>query len=184
MRTKIKNVVVFYLFMVFVASCDSSINSVEEYKESKINQSLGFMPMQVGNYWGYDDYYNNYTRITSTININGEKYFRFTTISGGDGASYEYLRIDEDNNLIRSHPRDSLRTFVLAKFDAEKGETFNTIDSSSYGHYKVTVTKKTRDEMSFKYELKDKKYTWKFIKGFGRDFDFKIVRINGKEYHL
>ena len=66
----------FILFLVvFFNSCLKDTTSSNEFNNPEINTSLGFLPMQIGNYWKTND--QNYTEITDTIRINGKKIINF-----------------------------------------------------------------------------------------------------------
>ena len=74
----------------------------DEDEDLNGNNGESFLPMQIGNYWKNND--DNYTEILDTLRIQGDLYYKFYSLIGGDGILIQYLRIDNEQNLIRSHP--------------------------------------------------------------------------------
>jgi hypothetical protein len=143
-----------------------------------------FLPLQIGNYWKVDS--QNYTEIQDTVRIKGILYYKLFSLTGGDVASEEYYRIDENQNLILGSVRYPDHQYLKAKFNASVGETFQTLGDKSYNDYKVTVIEKTDNKITFSYDmiyhpnLKGHPHTISFVKGLGWANSWKAVRINGK----
>jgi hypothetical protein len=164
------------LLAFFAVSCDK--------EETDINSpSDSFLPLQVGNYWRMDD--QNYTEVRDSVWIRGKLYYKVYSLIGGDGISEDYLRIDEQQNLISSSPRYPDSQYIRARFGANQGETFQTLGNQTYNDYKVTVTKKTDKEITFSFDmiyhpnLKGHPHTVTYVKGLGWKADWKEVRISG-----
>lgn len=169
-RTKI----VSYLIVLAVfMSCKSSTSN-------QVDKSLGYLPLQVGNYWEYDD--RNYIEIKSKKEIEGHVYYEFYKLMGGDAFSIEFLRIDFNDNLVGISEDDPNFKYTRAKFNLNKNDVFCTIGDGSINDALVTVTEKTEDKMTFRNELvSGVVYTETFVKGIGfYDEDLKEIRIGGK----
>lgn len=181
-----KNLKVIFKSISLIVCCLILLSSCK--KQTISNSAIdSFLPMQVGNYWGAVDR-KNYTEIQDTVRINGQLYYKFFSLIGGDGASTSYLRIDEQNRLVESYPENPLRIYVRADFSAKVGDVFYTLGDKTVNDYKVTVTEKSDTEMTFDYEmiyhpnLKGQVRTEKYIKGRGWAFNFELIIINGKGY--
>lgn len=144
------------------------------------------MPLQVGNYWRNDD--QNYTEIQGTVRINNELYYKLFSRIGGDVIMEEYYRIDKDENLISSSPQYPDHKYIKAKFNANVGDSFQTLGDKSVNDYKVTVVEKTDTKMTFSFDmiyhpnLKGHPHTVSYIKGLGFSGPWKEVRIDGKVF--
>lgn len=176
----IKGFTIFALLIIVFTSCKKDRNNGD-----KIDS---FLPMQVGNYWGTANKQNSYTEIQDSVLINNKLYYKFYSLVGGDGISISYLRIDEQNRLIESHPNSTNKIYVRADFNANLGDIFYTLSDQTVNDYKVTVTSKTAIEMSFTFEmvyhpnLKGQTHVVKYIKGRGWAENFEKIIINGKAY--
>ncbi|MHB1177105.1 MAG: hypothetical protein ACYCZO_02110 [Daejeonella sp.] len=168
------------LLIGFISSCDKIENPITN------TSSESFMPLQIGNYWRIND--QNYTEIQDTVRINGDLYYKIFSLVGGDVGSEQYYRINANQDLIESSLRYPDYKFTKAKFNAKIGDSFQALGDQSYNDYKITVTEKTDTKMTFSYDmiyhpnLKGHPHTITFIKGFGWDGAWKIIRINGRGY--
>ena len=159
------------------------VKSIDSYQY----HSDSFFPMAIGNYWRAND--ENYTEITNVILIEGVLYYKVHSLIGGDVSSTEYLRIDDENNLIMSYPNATWK-YVRAKFNSSIGDTFFTLNDSSYSDLKVTTISKSDDAMEFEYQrvyddhpfLISDKYNMTYKKGLGPVANWKEVRIDGIIY--
>lgn len=155
-------------------------------KSNKINQeaSQSFSPMQIGNYWQINA--QNYTEIKDTMRIDGKLYYQYSSLIGGDAVSETFLRIDENNQLQESWPSAEGKEYTRAKFNANVGDSFFTLNDHSTNDYKVTVVKKTDQEMTFSFEMiyqeniKGEKHQVTYVKGIGLKEDWKSIRIDNK----
>ncbi len=145
-----------------------------------------FLPMHIGNYWKINA--ENYTEITDTLTINGDIYFEFVSLTGGDVLSTQYLRIDNDQNLIESYPEHPELLYTHAKFNANLNDAFYTLNDGTVNDYKVKVVKKDSSIIRLKFEmvyhpgLNGTSHTVTYIKGAGWEDNWNEVRINGKTY--
>lgn len=137
-----------------------------------------FLPMQVGNRWELNEH--NYTEIQDTLRINGELFYYFFSLVGGDGVMRQYLRIDEENRLIERYPDDLDFTYLHADFRAAVGDTFSTIGDNSRNDFIVEVTVKTDSTMTFNYRNKQEDYVRfqrTFVRGLGYQEDYQVVKL-------
>ena len=114
----VRNVLLLITIFLLV-SCEwkdthRSINSYQYTSES-------FLPMAIGNYWRVTA--NNYTKIIDTIRIDGLLYYEFFSLIEGDIIQREFLRFDNENNLVAGDPRLSWSQ-VRARFNSSVGDTF------------------------------------------------------------
>lgn len=119
-----------FLTLLFLVSC-SSDDDVTEPQAS-------FLPMSIGNYWKHD--FDTFTEITDTLRIQGNLYYKF------DGQDYDYgwtryLRIDENAQLIESHPLTPDKQYIIAKFNAEVGTEWWTDQNGQYPKKRTLVIK-------------------------------------------
>jgi|GEM_PF-908274 len=156
-------------------------------KKNEPNPTVdSFLPMQVGNYWGTANRQNNYTEIQEEVQINDKTYYKFYSLIGGDAIAISYLRIDEQNRLVESYPKDPSRIYVRADFNAKVGDVFFTLNDQTVNDYKVVVANKTENAMSFNFDmiyhpnLKGQIRTDTYIKGRGWNVNFEKIIINGK----
>jgi hypothetical protein len=163
-----------------LSSCDKTAGQIDDYV------STSFMPLQIGNYWRMNA--QNFSEVQDTVRIKGKLYYKIFSLTGGDVSGEQYFRIDEDQNLISSSPRYPDYKYTRAKFNANVGDTFQTLGDQSYNDYKVTVVEKSDTKMTFSYDmiyhpnLKGHPHTETFIKGTGWDDQWKSMRINGIVY--
>lgn len=180
MRTQniLRAIVVVLCLVVLFSSCKK--------KDEQVSDVDSFMPMQVGNYWGTANRQISYTEIQETAQINGKTYYKFYSLIGGDAISVSYLRIDEQNRLVESYIKEPSRIYVRADFNAKVGDVFYTLNDQTVNDYKVTVSKKTDNEMSFDFDmvyhpnLKGQVHTNTYVKGIGWKDNFEKIIINGK----
>lgn len=152
-------------------------------KELDTEASKSFLPMQIGNYWKNNA--QNYTEIQDTVRIDGEKYYKFYSLIGGDAISTTYLRIDKDNQLWESYPSEPKAKYLKARFNGKVNDSFFTLNDESENDNKVTITEKTDKKMTFSYDmiyhpnLKGQQNPVSYIKGQGFDGDWNGLKING-----
>jgi hypothetical protein len=154
-------------------------------KSDPISPSESFLPLQIGNYWRMDA--ETYIEITGTVQLNGKQFYKTFSLTGGDVLGELCYRIDEHQNLIESHERHPDYNFIVAKFNAKVGDSFQALGDKSVNDYKITVVEKTPTKMSFSYDmiyhpnLKGHPHVRSFVKGIGWD-GWKIVKIGEKVY--
>jgi len=145
-----------------------------------------FLPMQVGNYWKLNDL--NYTEITDTVRINGELFYKFYSLIGGDAIATEYLMIDNNQNLFGSDPDTPEFKFLHAKFNANVGDVFYTLNDSSVNDYRVEVVKINDSEIEFKYQMiyhpALSEHSVTYIRGIGKEDNWKEICIDGTVYYF
>lgn len=179
-KTKISILGIILCLLMLFSSCKKDGNQADD--------ANSFLPMQVGNYWGTANRQNSYTEIQETVEINGKTYYKFYSLVGGDAISIVYLRIDEQNRLVESYPNYPSEIYVRADFNAKVGDVFYTLDDQTVNDYKVVVRSKTKNEMSFDYDmvyhpnLKGQIRTDTYIRGRGWSSNFEKIIINGKVY--
>ncbi|RZJ89704.1 MAG: hypothetical protein EOO20_10235 [Chryseobacterium sp.] len=167
--------------------CIISIFPACSYEAGNVKQSgpaYSFLPMQIGNTWKMGE--QNYTKIKDTLRIGNELYYEFYSLVGGDASDIKYLRIDSANNLLEGYPNHPAMVYVHAKFDAKFDDVFFTLGDGSINDYKVRVTEKSADRMTFEFEivnhptLRGKAHTVSYVKGMGIDENWKWVTIGSK----
>ena len=168
--------------LLYVTSCESNDPEISKTVDSYQYFSDSFFPLAIGNYWRMND--QNYTEITDTILIAGVLYYEVYSRIGGDASLTEYLRIDNENNLIQRSPRNPAWNYIKAKFNSSIGDTFFTLKDSSL---KVTTISKSEDIMQFEYQmvyhpLLSSKHIIVYKKGLGPVENWKEVRIDGVIY--
>ena len=137
-----KELNIFFVLLLILSSCSNDENSPKVSEES-------FLPMHIGNYWKLNE--ENFTKIVDTLRIQGDLYYKFYSLTGGDAVGTEYLRIDDDQNLIGTYPDNPEFKYTDAKFSADPGSTFWTIDDQSVNDFKVTVTEKNKSSRAFEF---------------------------------
>lgn len=171
-----RNILQLLLLPLLLASCKTP--------QVKNNDNQSFLPMQIGNYWKMDA--QNYTEIQDTMRIDGKLYYKFYSLIGGDAVSTTYLRIDENNQLLESWPESKSKEYVRAKFNSNTGDSFFTLSDHSANDYKVTVTEKSDDKITFSFDmiyhenLGGSPHTVTYLKGLGLQDDWKSIKIDGK----
>lgn len=157
--------------------------NLQKKKDLVTEASRSYLPMQIGNYWKNNE--QNYTEIQDTLKINGETYYKFYSLIGGDAISITYMRIDKDNQLWESYPSQPHSKYLKARFNGKVNESFFTLNDKSVNDNKVTITEKTDKKMTFSYEmiyhpnLKGQPNAVSYIKGQGFDGDWNSLKING-----
>lgn len=177
---KILSKIILFAAVIVTFGCSKEDTVPTVYEEES------FLPMHIGNYWKIDE--NNFTQIDDTLRIGGDLYYEFYSLTGGDVLSTQYLRIDDNQNLIETFPKYPDFKFIHAKFDAPLGSTFWTINDESVNDFKVTVKEKAKTLRSFEYQViyhpnLNDKHTRTFIRGLGWD-GYNEVQINGKIYEF
>ena len=174
----------------FVIPAILSLTGCEDHKivrsiDSYQYHSDSFFPLAIENYWRLND--ENYTEITNEVLIQSDFYYKVYSLIGGDATLTEYLRIDDENNLIKSYPGSS-SNYVQAKFNSSVGDTFFTLNDSSWNDLKVTTISKSEDMMEFEYQMvyhptqSSSSYSMVYKKGLGPVDKWKEVRIDGVIY--
>ena len=169
------------LFLIVLAALSSCMNN---NKSATPSAEESFLPMQIGNLWKMGD--QNYTTIQDTLKIDGELYFKFYSLVGGDAVDVKYLRINGANELLEAYLDQPKKTYTHARFNDKVGDEFFTLGDHSTNDYKVKVIEKTAERMTFEFEmvyqknLKGSKHTISYVKGTGFDGDWKQLIINGK----
>jgi len=173
-----KKAILQLLFLpLFFAACTTSS------KNTNVEAPKSFLPMQIGNYWKNDP--QNYTEILDTVKINGETYYKFYSLVGGDAISISYLRIDKENQLWESSPSEPNFKYLKARFNGKVNDTFFTLNDKSVNDNKVTIIEKTDKKMTFSYDmvhhpnLKGQPNAVSYIKGQGFEGNWKGLKING-----
>lgn len=170
--------ILFLIILAALGSCQSS------HKPSIPSAEGSFLPMQVGNLWKIGE--QNYTTIQDTLKIDGERYFKFYSLVGGDAVDIKYLRINGANELLEAYPDQPKKTYIHAKFNGKVGDEFYTLGDQSTNDYKVKLIEKTAERMTFEFEmvfhhnLKGSKHKVSYVKGTGFDGNWKQLIINGK----
>lgn len=170
------------LFQVAILALLFTSCMTQSKKSIDSQASESFLPMQIGNYWKNNAH--NYTEIEDTVRIDGETYYKFYSLVGGDAVATTYLRIDKDNQLWESYPSDPKTKYLKARFNGEVNDTFFTLNDKSENDNKVTITEKTDKKMTFSYDmiyhpnLKGQPNPVSYIKGQGFEGDWKALKIN------
>ena len=175
------NILFAVLAIAFFTSCKKSNG---EKTKLLTSPSESFFPLQIGNYWRIND--QNYSEVKDTLTIKGELYYQVSSLTGGDAFGENYYRINQDQELISTSPRYPDYRYTHAKFNANLGDTFQTLGDKSVNDYKVTVVEKTDTRMTFSFDmiyhpnLKGHPHTVTYLKGLGWDDRWKTICIDGK----
>jgi hypothetical protein len=142
--------------------------------------------MSIGNYWKHDD--ENFTEITDTLRIQGDLYFKFESIIGGDGYSQHYLRITDNQNLIEVNPDVPDFKIIVAKFSIPLNDIFWSLNNQSTNDQKITLIKKednlrTYECLNFSFPDVIKYYT-SYTRGLGWNHYPGILEINYKQIKI
>lgn len=170
------------LFFCIIAICSSCNPKGGNGKHPNALDS--FLPMQIGNTWKMGA--QNYTKIKDTLRIGNELYYQFYSLIGGDASDVKYLRITKDNSLLEAYPDQPGKVYVHAKFNAKINDEFFTLGDGSVNDYRVRVTEKTQDRMTFEFDmvnhpkLKGNTHKVSYVKGLGIDENWKSVTIDNK----
>lgn len=173
-----KTILLSLILPLFFIAC-----TMQNKKNMKTEPSKSFLPMQIGNYWKNNA--QNYTEIQDTLRIDGKLYYKFYSLVGGDAVSTIYLRIDDNNQLFESWPSAQGKEYLRAKFNANIGDTFFTLNDKTVNDNKVTITKKTDHKITFSFDtvyqpnLKGHPNEVSYIKGQGFEGNWKELKING-----
>ncbi len=167
MKIAINTFLVFLLLFLF-NSCGSNING------PRINESLGYFPLKVGNQWefyhAYNDSITTEHKIVEKISIGGKEYF-----VRDQGGYPDTLRL-EDNIIWR---RNEGADQKWIDFNKKDGETYQLGDYNISVKTNVEVTTKAgtfKNCVSFFFDIPnavDDEISYTFAKGVG------IVEING-----
>lgn len=168
------------LMVVIFASCQQQATNTKQVTTPPDS----FMPMQIGNSWKMGE--QNYTLIQDTLTLGNKLYYKFYSLVGGDASDTKYLRIDENNDLLEAYPDQPGKIYTHAKFNAKVNDEFYTLGDQTENDYKVKVTEKTADKMTFEFDmvhhpnLKGSTHKVTYIKGLGLSENWKSITINGK----
>jgi hypothetical protein len=176
------------VFMMALSACKKDkANLSDLVRDHKpVTTSTSFDPMQIGNYWKTDD--QDYTEIQDTLRIGGYLYYKFFSLIGGDGVVTQYLRIDDNQNLVEALPSDTTFHYLHAKFNANVNDTFNTITNQNANNFQGTVIYKSDTKISFRYNStfpsgNSTTFVVTYYKGIGPDGNYKTIKINGIVYN-
>jgi hypothetical protein len=175
----VKNLSFSCLILLLLLACNRNENETGKLKTAEDS----FFPLEVGNYWKIND--QNYTEIRDTVRIGGKSFYELYSIVGGDATSTVYYRLDEENNLIEGYPENPSEHYLHAKFNADVGEVFYTLNDKTVNDYQVTVKSKSDSSIVFEFDmvyhpnLKGQKHLVEYIRGIGRKDIWKEIRING-----
>ncbi len=168
-----------------------TLSGCNEDGETPVDLESSFLPMQIGNYWKIDE--SNWTEITDTLTIEGNLYYKFFSLIGGDALRTEYLRIDENEQLVQALPDTPGFQYKHARFNIPVGDTFFTLDNQTINDYKVTLIESTDSTRVFEFELVyhpnfTSRHTVAYVKGLGKiwgtENPYKEVKINGEVYNF
>jgi hypothetical protein len=182
------NIILILIVSLTLGCSNESVSNLEESideERSSFNGEQSFLPMHIGNYWKNDK--NNYVEIIDTLRIQGDLYYKFYRLMGGDSRYISYMRIDSNQNLIESFPDDPDFKYTHAKFDAQIGSTFWTLNDQSVNDLKVTVIVKDSSLRTFELQRSyhtniNAKAIKTYIKGLGYNI-YDEVRINGEVFN-
>lgn len=145
--------------------------------------SDSFYPMSIGNYWKMND--ENFTKIVDTLRIQGNLFYKFYSLIGGDMTGTEYFRIDDENNLIGGSISNPEHKSTHAKFNSSVEDTFYLLNDILLSPYRIVMTFKNDDTIKFEWETINhpnlhSKFTKTYKRGFGLVGNWKEVCINNK----
>ncbi|WP_405569322.1 hypothetical protein [Winogradskyella sp. Asnod2-B02-A] len=168
-----------FIFLIILFSCSND-------DDTSLNSEESFLPMHIGNYWKVDE--ENFTEIVDTVRIQENLYYKFHSLINGDAFGIQYLRIDDSQNLIESFPNNPNFKYIHAKFNAQLGSTFWTINDQSVNDFKATVIEKENSSRSFEFQriyhpnLNDT-HIKKYIRGLGWN-NFNEIKIDGNIFNF
>lgn len=181
----------FFTCIIFLlAACKKEESTGYNSDGKPITGSDSWYPMQVGNYWRISD--NDYTEIQDTLRINNKLYYKFYSLIGGDGQSVNYLRIDENQNLIEAYTRYPNQEDTRAKFAGQLGEVFSPSSSNQNtgNNFFVKISYKSESKMIFLLDIDHNNFLYggiptTYYKGIGPDYDglYTTIKIGGKVYN-
>jgi hypothetical protein len=169
------------LLSLIITSCE-----VQHMEIEKTNSSESFLPMEIGNYWRNGEH--TYIEIQDTLRIGSNLYYKFYSLTGGDVYSTTYMRLDAENQLWEGYPTTPGKEYLKAKFNANVGDTFYTLNDQSWNDYQVKFIEKSEDKRVFEMDmvyhpnLKGQKHTVTYYKGKGFEGPWESVRISGVVY--
>lgn len=168
-----------FLIFITLSSCQPKLSTKEI-----ADATDSFMPMQIGNSWKMAEH--TYTLIQDTLRIDKKLYYKFYSLIGGDAVDVKYLRLDENNQLLEAYPDQPGKIYTHAKFDLKVNEEFYTLGDGSENDYKVKVSEKTPEKITFEFsmlnhpKLKESPHKVSYIKGLGLDEKWKSIVLGGK----
>lgn len=139
----IRNFRCFLLIITLVSSLISCEKEEEISSKLKKLDGKGYFPMQIGNYWKFND--NMEIKINGMAEINGKEYFEF--VSGSDTTYYR----KSDDNIIYSLSENN-KELIQFKLNAELNERWTsqvTSQDSSYTQLKTNVDTIAINEHNF-----------------------------------
>ena len=172
------------IHLILLVAVVISSSCQQKLTKTKGLNSDSFMPMQIGNSWKMGD--QNYTEIQDTVRIGNKTYFKFYSLVGGDAVDIKYLRIDENNALLEAYPDQPGKIYTHAKFNSKINDEFFTLGDQSENDYKVKVTEKSENRMTFEFDmvhhpkLKGSTHQVTYIKGKGLDEKWQNITINNE----
>lgn len=168
-----------FFILTTLASCQPKLATKE-----KSDAADSFMPMQIGNSWKMAEH--TYTEIPDTLRIDNKLYYKFYSLIGGDAVDIKYLRLDENNQLLEAYPDQPGKIYTHAKFNLKVNDEFYTLGDGSVNDYKVKVTEKTPEKVTFEFSmqnhpnLKGSSHKVSYIKGLGLNEKWKSIILGGK----
>lgn len=175
--------------IVFVVACKktNNIGNNELIAAGKpITTSTSFFPLQIGNYWYIDA--NDYTEIQDTLRIQGKLYYKFYSLVGGDAGSTNYLRLDENLQVVEAYPAYPNFYYIHAKFNANVNDTFYPIGNGSVNDHLMKVAYKSGYKMVFLVDVYNnnfasaQSFSDTYLKGIGLDDKYTRIKIDGIVY--
>ncbi len=145
-----KHLVTMLVFLSFISTGCKKEKQVETYDNPPLNNE-SYLPMQVGNYWKIND--QNYTKILGTKTISDQLFYEVVSLIGGDAGSVQYLRINDDGDLIEMYPDGSSTVYTHAKFNAEEGGIFYTTGRGDLSDNMVKLVEKKDDIIKFEWDM-------------------------------
>lgn len=167
-----KKLATLFLALLFLVSCSNDDSDA----------AANFLPMNVGNYWKYDN--DRIIEITGTLQIQGDLYYEFTR-NHFDTQSVQYLRIDGNSQLIEGNPLDPGKKSIIAKFNANAGDEWWT---NSDEEKKVTLIVK-KDTLRTFYEKSYNSsgdFIYYDVTEYIKDFGWRRpeIRIDGEVFYF
>lgn len=176
-----RSILVIFTVSLVIVSCKKNA-TIDAWGSRPRTTSSSFYPLRIGNYWRNDS--QTYTEVRDTLRIQQKLYYKVYSLVGGDSELTQYLRIDENQNLVEANPLDT-NLFIYAKFNANVGDVFPV--SNTGNNSLVKVAEKSDIKMSFtldtyrnNIEIGESSQT--YYKGIGPDGNYSTIKIDDKVY--
>lgn len=164
-------------YSIFVSEHETPVlrHNLDYKTENKIDRSVGFMPLAVGNSWrgGAGLSFN----IKDTVIFEGKKFYQFERNWASQGIHYYHLQ--NDNKLLLKKSKNSPEE-LFADFSKNLGDSFASLGNHSEEDEKITIIEKSENIMSFKHEFpytNNQPYIVTFEKGLGIKGNFYMINI-------